>query len=85
MRFGQKSVEIVKGAATKLRHCGNCENAINHVLMNQPSGVGFSLSFSKRPFCSTHRAYGLVCPICTWGFEISKDEAQALIRKGKSQ
>ncbi len=85
MRFGRNSVEVVKRAAQVRRLCDNCKNVTDHALVDEPCGLSFGLPFSKRPLWSTHRAYGLVCPICTWAVEISKDEAQALIRKGQSQ
>lgn len=83
MRFGNNSVEPVKGAATINRLCDNCNNVTEHFLVDQPYGLGLGLPFSKRPLLSTHRAYGLTCPICHSGIEISRDEAQALIRRGR--
>jgi hypothetical protein len=85
MRFGDSSIEVVKGAAPVRRPCDNCKNVTDHVLMDQPQGLGFGLPFSKRPLWSTHRAYGLVCPTCRSAVEISKDVALALIRRGQSQ
>jgi hypothetical protein len=85
MRFGEYSVKVVKGAAPVRRLCDNCNNVTDHVLVDQPYGIGFGLPFSKRPLRCMHRAYGLACPTCTSGVEISKDEAQSLIRKGQSQ
>lgn len=84
MFIGQHSVEIVKGAAGLTRLCENCKNSTEHVLVDQPTGLGFGLPFAKRPLWSSHRLYGLVCPTCSWLTEITKDEAQALIRKGQA-
>ena len=85
MQFGQHSIELVKGAATVERLCENCNNVTDHNLVDQPTGIGFGIPFTKRPLWSSHRAYYLMCPTCSWGERISKDEAQALIRRGQSQ
>jgi|GEM_PF-2462258 len=84
MQIGQHSVEVVKGAATVKRLCDNCKNACDHVLVDQPTGLGFGIPFMKRPLWSSHRAYGLACPTCSWTTPLSKDEAQALIRQGQA-
>ena len=85
MQFGQHSIEVVKGAATVEKLCENCNNVTNHLLVDQPHGIGISIAFMKRPLWSSGRDYALMCPTCSWGEPISKDEAQALIRKGQSQ
>lgn len=82
MQFGQYSIEVVQGAATVRRLCDNCNNVTDHVLVDQPCGVGIGIPFMKRPLWSSHRAHALACPTCTWATPISKDEAEALIRKG---
>lgn len=84
MQFGQHSIEVVKGAATVQRICENCGNITDHVLVDQPCGIGFGIPFMKRPLWSINRAYALACPTCSWGTPISKDQAQSLIRKGQS-
>lgn len=85
MQIGHHSVEVVKGAAKVERLCENCKNVRNFVLVDQPTGIGIGLPFMKRPFWSSHRVYALVCPTCSWTEPLSKDAAQALIRKGQSR
>jgi hypothetical protein len=85
MYFGQHSIEIVTDAATVQRLCPNCGNMSEHVLVDQPCGIGFGIPFTKRPFWSSHRAYYLMCPVCTWGERVSGDIAEALKRKGDRQ
>jgi len=85
MWFSDASIEPVKGAPTVKRICNNCGNKTEHVLVDQPYGLKIGLPFTKRPWLSTHRAYALSCPICgDVSMRISKDEAQALIRRGQA-
>lgn len=82
MWFKEASIDPVKNAAHFVMICDNCNNEAPHVLVDQPYGLFIGIPFTKRPWLSSHRAYALGCPVCGELTSITKDQAQALIRKG---
>lgn len=79
MWFGEHSIEAVTGAGTVKRTCENCGNETEHVLVDQPYGLGFGIPFMKRPLVSTNRAYFLACPTCGGlNLRLTKDQAMGL-------
>ena len=84
MWFTSADIDPVKGAGTIQKACENCNNETEHVLVSQPYGVAFGIPFVKKAQVFSHRAYFLACPTCGFlGDRISKDEAKALIRRGR--
>jgi len=82
MWFTKFELKEVVGAGTLEKICDNCGNVGEHTLAEAPYGLGIGIPF-MRPVLSTHRAYALRCPICSDAERISKDEAKALMRRGK--
>ena len=83
MWFKSPDLKPVPEAALLKRTCENCGNETEQILLDHPYGLMLGLPFMKRPWASTHKGYYLGCPICTTVFRISKEQATALIRKGK--
>lgn len=85
MWFKEASIEVVEEASALEKICDNCNNVSDHVLADQPYGVMVGIPFTKRPWLSSHRQYVLVCPICMYFEQVSKDVAAALVRHAQSQ
>ncbi len=45
--------------------CSNCGSISFHVVVVQPTGLGFKLPFFKKPLVTTSKDFGLVCNDCT--------------------
>lgn len=82
MWFTHHSIEVVRNSNTVTRSCENCGNEGDHVLVDQPYGVGIGIPFMKRPLVSSHRGYFLACPTCgTLNLRLTKDQAKGLMHK----
>ena len=54
--------------------CTNCAGLTLHVAIEQPTGVGIKLPFTRKPLASTGRDFGIVCNNCTCTTGISGRE-----------
>lgn len=45
--------------------CSNCGSLSLHVVIEQPTGLGFKLPFARKPLATTGKDFGLICNACT--------------------
>jgi len=83
--FAQHSIEPVPGAPAVHMECPNCAGDRDHVVLDQPTGIGFGLPFSKRPLVSSHRKHYLGCPVCGFLHVLEKHHtAQILAHRDRT-
>ncbi|WP_124059477.1 zinc-ribbon domain-containing protein [Vaginisenegalia massiliensis] len=70
--WGTRHYQKLLGQSNLVQTCPNCHNEVRYQVMEY--GSKFALFFI--PLFPISKKYRLVCPICQYGYEISKDEVE---------
>lgn len=73
--FGSRGFKIRLGTTLLHRTCGHCHNDVR--LDAYKTGSKFTLFFI--PIFPISSKYHVICPICQYGFEVSKQEMNELL------
>jgi hypothetical protein len=71
----------LENAATQSRKCLRCGNTTEHFVYVAPHGPQIGFIFASKPLLGARR-YFLACPTCSnLTSEITREQAQTLVRK----